>query len=88
MTESEAVERLVAAFRREMEVDGSLSWDKAARIALVSHPAVEVLRDLVESRIEIESADTEPDEWIKASKRHVEAEERARTVLASLPKEK
>ncbi len=87
VTENEAVERLVAAFRREMEVDGSLSWDKAARIALVSHPAVEVLDRLSTTcRDYIDYRDTQvAGELYRAI---MERTEEARTVLASLPKEK
>ena len=80
----EAAERLVSAFRREMEVDGSLSWDKAARIALVEHPAVEALDRLSGTcRDYIDNRQTQiAGELYRAI---MERTEEARTVLANLP---
>lgn len=87
MTENEAVEKMARAIfaataiapqaRRwdDLYPEERERWCRCARLALTSHPAVEVLRDCVRNAEEYGAMSPS-------------LTQRARTVLASLPKEK
>lgn len=77
MTENEAVERMRSLIVQAVQERQVESWSLvASRTALTSHPAVEALRRMVDRAENVPHFDDEGDAT------------HARSVLASLPKEK
>lgn len=82
MTENEAMERMRSLIAQAVQERQAESWTTvAARTALTSHPAVDALREIVAFETDMERRGCPSSVglvWF----------EKARTVLASLPKEK
>lgn len=101
VTENEAVERMAAEihdatgtrFSRcwsELDEGERAPWRRAARAALTSHPAVEALRELIEAHDALQATPNHEESKALhfAEDQYEAADNHARSVLESLPKEK
>ena len=93
MTENEAVERMRSLIAQAVRERQAESWTTvAARTALTSHPAVEALRELIEAHDTLQNTPHSDDDYRTelriAEQNYESAWSEARSVLASLPKEK